>query len=141
MLLLELALVKSATPSRLLVGLLGFGGLNVGAAMRLVLPGSLWRSAPPSADAELVRLEIEAQRRVRAGREATVRWTASDAERVASWRVLLDGRRVRSLPGSRTTLRKRVIQPGKHRWKVVAVAADGARIGAAVRAFRVTAAR
>ena len=141
MLLLELALVKSATPSRLLVGLLGFGGLNVGAAMRLILPGALWRAAPPVADAELVRLDIDAQRRVRAGREATVRWSASDAERVDSWRVLLDGRRVRSLPGTRTTLRKRVIQPGKHRWKIVAVAADGARIGAAARAFRVTPAR
>lgn len=135
--LLSLALARSATRSSLYVGLLGFGGLNVGAAMRLVLPGALWRTAEPTGVDAILRVSINAQRRVRAGGEATLRWMVNDARRVAAWRVLLDGHRVRTLPRSSTMLRKRIDRPGQHRWKVVAIDAKGERIAAAERVFRV----
>ena len=125
-----LALEKSAPRPPLLTGLLGYGRLNVGDAMHLVLPGALWRAAPPVAAPSSCGSTVTAHVACApAGRRRCAGRPARRARR--AWRVLLDGHRVRTLPGVAQALRKRVVQPGKHRWKVVGVAADGARIGAA----------
>ncbi|MDP8968718.1 MAG: hypothetical protein M3N04_08970, partial [Actinomycetota bacterium] len=81
---------------------------------------------------------IMAKKRVAAGRLATVRWRATGAERVAAWRVLLDGRRIGTVrAGKRSLMRKRVSRAGRHRWKVVGVDAAGKQVAAAARSFRV----
>jgi len=139
---LRAALVQSAPRPKLLAGLLGSGALDVAAALHSVLPGDMWRAAPASASAnaaaaEAARLEVSAKSRVRAGRSATVRWTATGAERVVSWRVLLDGKRVKTLPGTASLLRKRVNRPGTHRWKIVGLDAEGKRVVSAGRQFKV----
>lgn len=138
------ALLASARRNGQLAGLLRSGSLDVGAAMHLVLPGSMWKTAS-AADADgaaAARLKIIAKARIRAGRTATVRWRASGDVRVSSWRVLLDGRRVGTVAkGKRSMLRKRVGDAGRHRWKVVGVDARGAAIVSATRSFRVVAKR
>ena len=124
--------MQSAPKPTLLAGLLEDGALNVAAAMRAVLPGDMWRARRAAAiDDEAgaagaaIRLKVSAKSRIRAGRSATVRWTATGAERVVSWRVSLNGKRIKTLPGTKSLLRKRVNTPGTHRWKVVGVDADG----------------
>ena len=135
------ALTKTAAPSGLLAGLLGGGRLNVGAAMHRVLPGEMWGNAPTAANAaatSAASVKLLANARVRAGRTATVRWRASGATEVATWRVLLDGRRVGTVAnGERSLLRKRVSATGRHRWKVVGLDAEGAPVVSAARSFRV----
>jgi subtilisin family serine protease len=131
--LLRYALERSASRPSLLSGLVGYGNLDVGAAMHLILPGALWRSATSD---EVVRLAVTASRRVRAGSSATVRWTARGATRVAHWRVLLDGHRVRTLPEGQRRLRARILRPGTHRWKVVGIDADGRRLAVEARRFK-----
>ncbi|HVF76662.1 MAG TPA: S8 family peptidase [Solirubrobacteraceae bacterium] len=135
------ALLASAPRSGLLAGLLGAGSLDVGAAMHRVLPGGMWREATATATATAsaaARVELLAQARVLAGRAATLRWRATADERVASWNVLLDGRRVAAVAkGKRSMLRKRISRTGRHRWKVVGVDAGGAPVVSATRSFRV----
>ena len=138
------AIVHSAPKPTLLAGLLEDGALNVAAAMRTVLPGDMWRTRAAAIDDEAgaagaaIRLKVSATSRIRAGRSATVRWTATgDAARVVSWRVLLNGKRIKTVPGSKSVLRKRVNTPGTHRWKVVGVDADGERVVSAARRFKV----
>jgi subtilisin family serine protease len=139
---LRAALVQSAPRPALLAGLLGSGALNVAAALHSLLPGDMWRETPglragaAAADAA-VALEVTAKRRVRAGRAASVKWTATGAERVTSWRVLLDGQRVKTLPGTKSQMRKKVSRAGTHRWKVVGLDAEGARVVSASRQFKV----
>ncbi|MBW3608518.1 MAG: S8 family serine peptidase [Actinobacteria bacterium] len=138
---LRAAIVQSAPRPKLLAGLLGSGALNVAAALRSVLPGDMWRSATRSGDtaAGALRLKVSAKSRIRAGRSATVRWKLSGAqhERVVRWRVLLDGKRVRTLAAQKSLLRKRVSRPGTHRWKVAGVDAEGKRVVVAARNFTV----
>ncbi len=142
---LRAALVQSAPRPKLLAGLLGSGALNVAAAMHSVLPGDMWRdsglragAAADAADtAEPIALEVSARKRVRAGRTATVKWTATGAENVATWRVMLNGQRIKTLPGSKSQLRKKVSRPGTHRWKIVGYDAEGQRLVSASRQFKV----
>ena len=137
---LRSALLESAPRPSLLAGLLGSGSLNVGAAMRRVLPGAMWRDVPAAGTDEeaAARVKVLAKARIRAGRAATVRWRASGDDRVASWRVLLDGRRVATVTkGKRSMLRKRVSRTGRHRWKVVGIDAAGEPVVSAARSFRV----
>ena len=137
---LRTALVESAPRPKLLAGLVGSGALNVAAALHNVLPGGMWRTTPDGPEAaapEAIRLEVSAKRRIRVGRSATVKWTATGADHVVSWRVLLDGKRVKTLPGTKSQLRKRVARPGTHRWKIVGVDAEGARVVSAARRFKV----
>ncbi|HEV2775836.1 MAG TPA: S8 family peptidase [Solirubrobacteraceae bacterium] len=137
------ALVQSAPKPKHLAGLLEDGALNVAAALRTVLPGDMWQTRAAALDSEAgaaaaVSLKVSAARRVRAGRSATVRWTISGAdERVVRWRVLLNGKRIKTLAGTKSRLRKRVNKPGTHRWKVVGLDADGGRVVAAARRFKV----
>ncbi len=141
---LRSAIVQSAPRPRLLAGLLGSGALNAGAALHSVLPGDMWRAPAAdaglragAADADAIRLEVSAKKRVRAGRAAIVKWTATGADRVVSWRVSLDGTRIKTLPGTKSQLRKRVSRPGTHRWKVVGLDAEGRRVVSAARQFKV----
>jgi hypothetical protein len=106
-----------------------------------VLPGEMWGNAPTAANAaatSAASVKLLANARVRAGRTATVRWRASGATQVATWRVLLDGRRVGTVAnGERSMLRKRISTTGRHRWKVVGLDAEGAPVVSAARSFRV----
>ena len=143
---LRAALVQSAPLPGLLAGLLGSGALNVAAAMHRVLPGDMWRATPgdagtrtvaAAADAEATRLKISAKRRIRAGRSAKLRWIATGAEQVVRWRVSLNGKRIKTLPGRKSQLSKRIARPGTHRWKVVGIDAAGQRVVSATRSFKV----
>jgi subtilisin family serine protease len=146
---LRAALVQSAPRPKLLAGLLGSGALNVAAALHSILPGDMWHDTPgggtfaaaASADTGAAALEVTAKRRVRAGRAASVSWTATGADSVTAWRVLLDGHRVKTLPGTKTQLRKKVSSPGTHRWKIVGIDATGARVVSAARQFKVVRSR
>jgi subtilisin family serine protease len=140
---LRAALVQTAPRPKLLAGLLGSGALNVAAAMHSVLPGDQWRATAAdagtrtiAADADAVRLQISAKRRIRAGRAATVKWTATGAERVVKWTVSLNGKRIKTLAGTKSQMRKRVNTPGTHRWKVVGIDADGTKVVSASRQFK-----
>jgi subtilisin family serine protease len=142
------ALLNTAPKRNVLAGLLGGnggGGLNVGAAMHAILPGDMWRTTPGGAVAArsaASAVRVRTAGRVRAGRRATVRWSAIGADSVTTWRVMLDGRRVgtRSVDDSRV-LRRKINKAGKHTWKIVGYDAGGQRIVAGSRAFHVLRAR
>jgi hypothetical protein len=99
----------------------------------------MWRATPAAAEAAArARLRLTTSKRVRAGRRTTLRWSATGADAVTRWQVLLDGRRVASRTGGETgVLRRKVARTGGHRWKVVGYAATGHRVVAATRSFRV----
>jgi subtilisin family serine protease len=143
---LRAALVASAPKRSILSGLLGGGGLDVGAAMHALLPGAKWRAAGSDAATATTpgpaALTLRAGGQVRAGRRATLRWSATGVDSVARWRVSLDGRRVATLDGGDPrVLRRRIARAGSHRWRVVGFDEAGAKVVAAVRSFRVLAAR
>ncbi len=143
---LRSALLSTAPKPGLLAGLLGGGGggeLNVGAAMHAILPGSMWRATVALASqAAAIGVSVRTGKQIRAGRRATVRWSASGAESVTSWRILLDGKRVatRTVDGSRS-LRRKISRAGTHRWQVVGYDAAGTRVAVGARTFRVLRAR
>jgi subtilisin family serine protease len=136
------ALIASAPKRNILSGLLGGGGLDIGAAMHAVLPGDRWQAAgtssavaPPTATPAL---RLRTGRPIHAGRRATVRWSAPGADSVARWRVSLDGRRVATLDGGDSRVaRRRIAAAGSHRWRVVGFDEAGAKVVSAVRSFRV----
>ena len=134
------ALMATAPKRNILSGLLGGGGLDIAAAMHAVLPGDRWQSAGTAADAGPIArpaLRLRTGTRVRAGRRATVRWSATGADSVARWRVSLDGRRVATLDaGDGRLLRRRIAKAGRHRWRVVGFDEAGAKVVSAVRSFR-----
>jgi subtilisin family serine protease len=141
------ALLSSAPRRGLLAGLLGGnggGGLDVGAAMHTILPGGMWQATPgvATASAASATVKLRAGQPVRAGRRATLRWSATNADNVTRWRVVLDGRRVatRSVDETRV-LRQKIAKAGKHRWKVVGYDASGKPVAAGTRSFRVLRAR
>ena len=138
------AIVQTAPKPNLLAGLLEDGALNVAAALRSVLPGDMWQARAAAIDADAgagagaaIGLKVSVKSRVRAGRKVTVRWSATGSERVVKWRVSLNGKRIKTLPGTKSLLRKRVSKPGTHRWKVVGLDAEGRRVVAAARTFKV----
>ena len=142
------ALLATAPKPGLLAGLLGGGGgggLDVGAAMHAILPGAMWRSSPGGAVAAQTAsgsVRVRVGGRTRAGRRATVRWSASGVDGVTTWRILLDGHRVASRSVDDTpTLRRTIARAGKHRWKVVAYDAGANRIASGTRSFSVLRAR
>ena len=66
-----------------------------------------------------------------------MRWRFTGAASVTRWKVSLDGRTVGTVQqGSRSLLRKRVAQAGRHRWKVVGVDSAGKRVVSGTRSFR-----
>jgi subtilisin family serine protease len=139
------ALMSSAPKRSILSGLLGGGGLDVGAAMHAILPADRWTAASaPAAAAATVStgLRLRTGASTRARRRATLRWSATGADTVARWQVSLDGRRVAVLDaGDSRIVRHRVAAAGNHRWRVVGFDESGAKVVAGVRRFRVLAAR
>lgn len=137
---LRAALVASAPKRTILSGLLGGGGLDVGAAMHAVLPGAMWSAAGTTTSVAATAgptLRLSSGRPVHAGRRATLRWSATDVETVARWQVSLDGRRVATLDeGASRVVRQRIARAGRHRWRVVGFDEAGAKVVAAVRSFR-----
>jgi subtilisin family serine protease len=132
------ALMSSAPRRGGLAGLLGSGGLDVGAAMHAVLPGDMWRTTATGAQVGQPRLRLRTGGRVRAGGRATLRWSASGAGAVARWHVQLDGRRIATRgPSAAAVVRRRISRAGRHRWRVVGLDGRGARIVVATRGFRV----
>jgi subtilisin family serine protease len=128
---------ETAGRPRSLLGLLGAGTLDAGAAMHAILPGTSWHAHP--VDAAIVApppLHLQGPKSIRAGRTASIRWEATPG--VSTWTLYLDARWM-ATRSSRATrvLRKRVARPGLHRWKVVGRDAHGARVVSAARAFRV----
>jgi subtilisin family serine protease len=141
---LRAALLSSASRAPSLLGLLGRGELDVAAAMHAILPGAAWRAQPPEPPpaTQRPRVRLRVADAIRAGRTATVRWSATDARSVARWTIELDGRRVATRRSTLPyVLRKRLVRTGRHRWKVVGRDASGARIVSAARSFRVLRAR
>jgi subtilisin family serine protease len=139
------ALMSTAPKRSILSGLLGGGGLDVGAAMHALLPGDRWTaaSAPTAAVAAVAKaLRLRTGASTRAGRRATLRWSATGADTVARWQVSLDGRRVAVLDaGDRRVVRHSIAVAGKHRWRVVGLDEAGAKVVSGVRRFRVLRAR
>jgi subtilisin family serine protease len=137
------ALMATAAKRSGLAGLLGGGGLDVGAAMHALLPGDAWHATPGSAPAAAgttasAKLRLSTGRRTRAGRRATLRWTATGADSVTRWRVTLDGRRVATRPAAgKRVVRQRIARAGSHRWKVLGYDTAGKRVVATARGFRV----
>ncbi len=121
----------------ILSSLLGGGRLDVGAAMHRVLAGRPWRDATPAAAPASATLRLKVKSKARAGSKITLRWTASAAETVDRWRVSLDGRVVKSVPVTAAGVSRRIARTGRHTWRVVGFAADGTKVVAAQRAFRV----
>jgi subtilisin family serine protease len=139
------ALMSTAPKRSILSGLLGGGGLDVGAAMHALLPGDRWTaaSAPTAAVAAVAKaLRLRTGASTRAGRRATLRWSATGADTVARWQVSLDGRRVAVLDaGDRHVVRHGIAVAGHHRWRVVGLDEAGAKVVSGVRRFRVLRAR
>jgi subtilisin family serine protease len=132
------AVLATTTRANGLSGLLATGRLDVGAAMHRVLPGDAWRTTVTASTAGRLRLRAAT---TRAGRRATVRWNAAGTG-VTRWRVSLDGRVVATVRGGRARVARRLVtRPGRHRWRVVGFDAEGGKVVAATRAFRVLARR
>jgi len=92
----------------------------------------------PAASA-LAAVRLRVAQPVKVGRRASVRWSSMGAEDdVERWRVYLNGKRVRTLSAARSrVLRKTMRRPGRYRWTVRGVDADGSTIVSASRRFRV----
>ena len=143
------ALLGSAPKTGLLQGLLGGGGgggLDIGAAMHAILPGSMWHAGPSAgpvaAQAAAATVRVKAGASIRAGRRATVRWTATGAAGITSWRIMLDGKRIATRRAAdRPVVRRTIAKAGKHRWKVAGYDAAGVRVATGTRSFKALRAR
>ncbi len=137
---LKAIVLDTTKRSDLLASLLGGGRLDAGAAMHKALDGRPWRTATRTADEAVVvapSLKLKAKTRIRSGARSSLSWTATEAHTVTSWRVSLDRKVVATLPASRSTVQRRIVRPGSHRWRVVGLAADGTKVVSAQRSIRV----
>ncbi len=135
---LRTVVADSSKRTNLLTSLLGDGELDVGAAMHRALAGRPWRTAP----AEVVAsngpsLRLHVKSKVRSGARVTLKWTPTATDSVATWRVSLDGRVVKTLPATAGGVSRRMTRVGSHRFRVVGFDADGAKVVSAQRAFKV----
>ncbi|HEV2784874.1 MAG TPA: S8 family serine peptidase, partial [Solirubrobacteraceae bacterium] len=132
------AIISSTRRSASLASSLATGGrLNVGAAMRRVVAAGRWRSTGAQSGEAILRLRTKP--RARAGSRVTLRWSAAAAERVTRWRISLDGHVIATVPARRARVSRRISHSGRHNWRVVGFAADGAKVVAARRTFRLIA--
>jgi subtilisin family serine protease len=140
---LKAIVLETTRRDDLLALLLGGGRLDAGAAMHRALEGREWKTAAAqdggAAIAPVLRLRTKST--IRKGAKIALRWTATGADAVASWRVSLDRRVVATLPAERTKVQRRANKPGRHRWRVVGLSADGAKVVSAQRSFRVARSR
>ena len=127
----------------LLAMLLGGGRLDAGAAMHKALAGREWKT-PVAEDATAAiapALSLKTKSKIRSGAKVALRWTATGAETVTSWRVSLDRKVVATVPATRNKVQRGGARPGTHRWRVVGFDAEGAKVVSAQRSFRVARAR
>ena len=125
------ALFASAKRTSHLAARVAAGGLDVGAAMHRLVPGTWGRRGAR------VRLRLRAARRARTGRRATLRWTTANASSVKRWRVSLDGRRVRTLSNRQARrAHTRISRTGRHRWTVTGYDSRARKVVSAARRFR-----
>ncbi len=134
---LRTAILDSTHGSSVLAPLLGGGRLDVGAAMHRIVSPSSWRTSAGAADAAGPTLRLKTKSKAKAGAKITVRWTAADADAVSRWRVSLDGRVIGTVSADKAGVSRKVRRTGRHTWRVVGFAADGAKVVAAKRAFRI----
>ena len=124
--------------SNLLAALLGSGGrLDVGAAMHSIISPSSWRSGPGTDEAIGPKLRLKTKSKARAGTKVTLRWSATDATTVTTWRVSLDGKVIGKVSADKAGVSRKVSRTGRHNWRVVGFDETGAKVVAAKRAFRV----
>jgi hypothetical protein len=89
--------------------------------------------APAEPDAWLLRVSQP----VRVGRQAVVRWDATQGA-VANWRIYLNGKRLRTLrAGHSRVVRRRMHRTGRYRWTVRGIDAAGKTLVSASSIFRV----
>ena len=133
------ALLATTRRTDLLAALLGAGGrLDVGAAMHRVLAGRPWKSAAPQSSAAVAgpTLLLRAKSKARVGSKLTLRWSATGADSVTTWRVSLNGKVVKTVSTSKNAVTRRIARAGRHKWRVVGFDAGGAKVVAARRAFQ-----
>ena len=105
--------------------------------MHRALAGRPWRTAGAIDAAVVPTLRLRSASKAHTGSKVAVRWTAAGAGSVAQWRVSLDGRVLRTVSVTRTSFTRRITRTGRHTWRVVGFGADGSKIVAATRDFRV----
>jgi subtilisin family serine protease len=130
------ALLAGAARTPALTGRIGAGMLDVGAAMRRLGAGAT--TGVPAA----ARVRVQAARRAAVGGRATVRWNATNAGAITRWRVMLDGRPVRTLrSGQALRAQTRVTRAGRHRWTVTGFDAGNRKVVTSARSFLAVGAR
>ena len=137
---LKSIVLASTKRDDLLATLLGGGRLDAGAAMHKALEGRPWKTATRTAEDAVAiapALKLKAKAKVRSGARVALRWTATGADTVTSWRVSLDRKVVATLPATSAKLQRRIVRPGSHRWRVVGLAADGTKVVSAQRSVKV----
>jgi len=78
---------------------------------------------------------------VRVRARAVVRWSATGADGVTSWRVSLDGKVVAKVAGGRKSATRRITRAGSHTFRVVGFDEAGAKVVAGRRTFKARRAR
>lgn len=102
-------------------------------------PAPAAAGSPKAARRLAPRLSLTLTRRPRAGRRASVRWSASHATSVVQWHAYLNGRSVRSAGRSAPRIAsRRIARPGRYRWNIVGSDARGRAVVSAGRSFSVT---
>ena len=135
---LRQAITETTQQTSLLTSLLGGGRLDVAAAMHRIL-GAQWRSGSSASTATAApKLRLITKTKVRAGRRVTLRWKATNAERVTRWRVSLNGRVVATVKAGSAGVSRRVSRRGRNVWRVVGFDAGSSNVVAAKKTFRVT---
>ena len=134
---LRQAITDTTQRTSVLTTLLGGGRLDVAAAMHRIL-GAQWRAAGAEpAAGPAAKLRLTAKSRVRSGSRMTLRWTASNAERVTRWRVSLNGRVVANVAAGSAGISRRVSRRGRNTWRVVGFDGGAASVVSAKRTFTV----
>jgi subtilisin family serine protease len=130
-------LMTTARRPGFLASLLAGGHLDVGAAMHRVLAGTAWKVRTPAPPPAVPVLRLRTKSVARAGRRVKLRWTATGADNVTSWRVSLDGRVLRRVPAPRAAISRRVTRGGRHQWRVVGFDDSAVKVIAGRTAFRI----
>ena len=135
---LRTTVIETARRQDFLSATLGGGNLDAGAAMHKVLAGRPWRSVTAT-ERSTVRpeLKLSGKAKVRTGARVTLRWSATGAEAVTSWKVSLDRKVVATVPATAAGVSRRSPRPGSHRWSVVGLNEAGDKVVGAQRKFRV----
>jgi subtilisin family serine protease len=136
---LRTALLATVRRPAALISKIQDGTLDVGAAMARLA------GVAPAVDAaagESAGPRLRTGKRTRAGRRATLRWSAGTVQDVSVWRVSLDRRVVaRVKVGATLRVQRRIERAGQHRWRVVGLDASAAKLTSSTRDFRVIARR